>query len=328
MTFIIICILLNLLFIFFNNKIAGFLNLYDKPDKIRKKHQSIVPLTGGVFIFLNIIFFLVFLFFEKSYLNKINVFFNNKDFFIFFIVLIIFFLIGFFDDKFEISANYKILFITPVLILTVILSEDLLIDVVTFTFFKKNYYLPFYVSVIWSVLCFLLFINALNMFDGINYQVGTYSIFLCIIFINYNYFTLFFIIFFISLIFFLLLNHQNKAFLGDSGTHVLAFVFGYFFIKFYNQTNYLKADQIVLLMIIPGIDLMRLFIYRIYKGLPPFQADRNHLHYVVLLKNNLLKTNLKILSLIIIPSLLSLFFGHTIIFVIIQLIIYFYFIAR
>ena len=328
MTFIIICILLNLLFIFFNNKIAGFLNLYDKPDKIRKKHQSIVPLTGGVFIFLNIIFFLVFLFFEKSYLNKINVFFNNKDFFIFFIVLIIFFLIGFFDDKFEISANYKILFITPVLILTVILSEDLLIDVVTFTFFKKNYYLPFYVSVIWSVLCFLLFINALNMFDGINYQVGTYSIFLSIIFINYNYFTLFFIIFFISLIFFLLLNHQNKAFLGDSGTYVLAFVFGYFFIKFYNQTNYLKADQIVLLMIIPGIDLMRLFIYRIYKGQPPFQADRNHLHYVVLLKNNLLKTNLKILSLIIIPSLLSLFFGHTIIFVIIQLIIYFYFIVR
>ena len=328
MTFIIICILLNLLFIFFNNKIAGFLNLYDKPDKIRKKHQSIVPLTGGVFIFLNIIFFLVFLFFEKSYLNKINVFFNNKDFFIFFIVLIIFFLIGFFDDKFEISANYKILFITPVLILTVILSEDLLIDVVTFTFFKKNYYLPFYVSVIWSVLCFLLFINALNMFDGINYQVGTYSIFLSIIFINYNYFTLFFIIFFISLIFFLLLNHQNKAFLGDSGTYVLAFVFGYFFIKFYNQTNYLKADQIVLLMIIPGIDLMRLFIYRIYKGQPPFQADRNHLHYVVLLKNNLLKTNLKILSLIIIPSLLSLFFGHTIIFAIIQLIIYFYFIVR
>ena len=57
MTFIIICILLNSLLIFFNNRIAGFLNLYDKPDKIRKKHHSAVPLTGGVFIFFNIVFF-------------------------------------------------------------------------------------------------------------------------------------------------------------------------------------------------------------------------------------------------------------------------------
>ena len=69
------------------------------------------------------------------------------------------------------------------------------------------------------------------MFDGINYQVGIYSIFICIFFIINNYFTIFFIIILISLLFFLFMNHQNKA-LGDSGSYLLGFIFSYFLLSF------------------------------------------------------------------------------------------------
>ena len=82
-----------------------------------------------------------------------------------------------------------------------------------------------------TVLCFLLFINALNMFDGINYQVGFFSIYICIFFIINNYFTIFFIIILISLLSFLILNSQNRAFLGDNGSYLLAFYLVIFLLK-------------------------------------------------------------------------------------------------
>ena len=78
---------------------------------------------------------------------------------------------------------------------------------------------------------FFTFINALNMFDGINYQVGFFRyIFVYSLIIN-NYFTIFFIIILISLLSFLILNRQNRAFLGDNGSYLLAFLFSYFLLK-------------------------------------------------------------------------------------------------
>ena len=138
----------------------------------------------------------------------------------------------------------------------------------------------------------------------------------------------FFILILISLLFFLYLNHFNKAFLGDSGSILLAFLFSYFFIKFYNQINLIKTDQIVLFMLIPGLDLMRLFITRIYKGKLPFSPDRNHLHHILQSKNNLIITNLKTFLLIAIPSAFGFVFGFTYFLIIIQCIIYFLLIKK
>ena len=215
-----------------------------------------------------------------------------------------------------------------ILLLTILISDSLLIIELRVSFLESFSYLTHYLAVTWTLLCFLLFINALNMFDGINYQVVIYSIFICIFFIINNYFTIFFIIILIPLLFFLFMNHQNKAFLGDSGSYLLGFIFSYFFIKFYNQYKIIDADQIVLFMIIPGIDLMRLFIYRIYKGNFPFTADRNHLHYIMLLKNNLIFTNLKIFLLTAIPAIIGFYIGFTYLLVSIQILIYLYFISK
>ena len=141
-----------------------------------------------------------------------------------------------------------------------------------------------------------------------------------------NYFEVFFISILFGLIIFLFLNHKYKSFLGDSGTYLLAFIFGYFFIKMYNQTTIIKVDQIVLFMIIPGVDLIRLFIIRIIKGKNPFTPDRNHLHHIISDKLSLIKTNLIIQNLIVVPSVLGFYFGFTHIFLLIQISIYFYFV--
>ena len=106
--------------------------------------------------------------------------------------------------------------------------------------------------------------NAFNMFDGINLQSSSYSliILISIIFIyNLNLFILILIIYFL---FFSYLNINNKSFLGDNGTLLLSFIISFIFIKLYNQKIFEFSDEVVLFMLVPGIDLIRLVIERTY----------------------------------------------------------------
>ena len=263
------------------------------------------------------------MFFDIESIKELSVFENSFDFFIFSIGVILIFLLGFFDDKHQISANLKFIILTIISTSVIFYSNSLIIDKIEVSFLNNVFELSSTVSVFWTVICFLLFLNALNMFDGINYQVALYSIFISIFFILNNYFINLFLLLLISLIFFAYLNHKNKAFLGDSGSYLLAFLFSYFFIKFYNQTNLISTDQIVLFMLIPGLDLMRLFILRIYKKKSPFFPDRNHLHHLLLSNFTLFQVNLIIFLLISIPSTLSYLYGYSYIFLLAQIIIYF-----
>lgn len=54
-------------------------------------------------------------------------------------------------------------------------------------------------------------------------------------------------------------------------------------------------------MIIPGFELLRLAIYRMIKKKHPFKADRNHIHHLLLKKNNYIKTFLFVQFLLIFP---------------------------
>ena len=323
MSIIFISIIINVLIFFYNERIAKLLKLYDKPDKIRKIHKSNVPLTGGIFVLSNIFIVIIFLFTDSFYLERIEIFKHKQDLILFSLSIMLFFLIGFFDDKYEISANKKFLIMIIFLIPIVIFSDDLLIEQIRLTFMDAKYILPLPISIFWTILCFLLFINAMNMFDGLNYQVGLFSIFICIFFVINNYYIILFIPIIIGLLNFLLLNHKNKAFLGDNGSYLLAFIFSYFFVKIYNQEAHIYSDYIVLIMIIPGIDLIRLFISRILKGYHPFKPDRNHLHHILLRKCNLITVNLIIQFLIILPSMCGYYLGYTYVFLSFQILIYF-----
>ncbi len=325
---IFISLFLSFIFVIFHKKLSMFVNLYDFPDNSRKFHTKKVALTGGILIFFNLILIKIYLFINIENIQYLSVFENNFDFFIFSLGTTLIFLLGFFDDKYQIDPNLKFIIMSVISFGIIIFSKSLLIDKIEITFLNNIYALSFITSLLWTVVCFLLFLNALNMFDGINYQVAFYSIFISLFFILNNYFINLFIPLLISLIFFVYLNHKNKAFLGDSGSYLLAFLFSYFFVKFYNQTNVIATDQIVLFMLIPGLDLMRLFISRIYKKKSPFFPDRNHLHHLLLSNFTLFQVNLIILLLISVPSTLSYLYGYSHIFLLTQAIIYFVLILK
>jgi UDP-GlcNAc:undecaprenyl-phosphate GlcNAc-1-phosphate transferase len=75
---------------------------------------------------------------------------------------------------------------------------------------------------------------------------------------------------------------------------------------------------------IPGIDLLRLAITRIYKGKHPFIGDRDHFHHNMLKKYGYNKTLLIVFFLIIIPNIVSLTAGGSLYLILISGIFYFY----
>ena len=58
-------------------------------------------------------------------------------------------------------------------------------------------------------------------------------------------------------------------------------------------------------MLIPGFDLIRLFLIRIFNKKNPLNSDRNHLHHILIARYSLEKTILIILSLISFPIILD-----------------------
>ena len=102
------------------------------------------------------------------------------------------------------------------------------------------------------------------MFDGINLQSSFYSIIIFLSILLFYNNSLIAKIILISIFAYSYLNIRNKSFLGDSGSLLVAFIIGYFFIKLYNRELINHTDEVVIYMLVPGIDLVRLFFKRLF----------------------------------------------------------------
>jgi UDP-GlcNAc:undecaprenyl-phosphate GlcNAc-1-phosphate transferase len=321
MIFFIALFIVNIFFIIYFNKVSKFINLFDKPDSKRKLHKKAVPSIGGFIIFINL--FIYFFFIEYKYFNFNTQipYFDNLDFLIFFLFSTLFFFIGILDDKFNLSANFKLISFILIICIILFLSKNLLLTNLKFSFMKNSINIQF-ISYPFLILCFLLYLNAFNMFDGINLQSSLYSLSIFLIFIFKGLFIDISLTMIISLIFFSYLNFRNKCFLGNNGSLLIAFVIAYLFIKSQSTPYPFLADEIFLAMAVPGLDLLRLAVQRIYNNKHPFHPDRNHIHHLLLKKIGYNKTLVIVVSLIIVPNYLSVLQGNTSYYITLTLLIY------
>ena len=269
----------NLLFIIFYKSITKKINLFDYPNIKRKIHKTKVFLGGGILFEINILVLVMLLFFN-NFLEK-DYFYSLKSYISFFVIPLFLFTIGYIDDKKNLSANIKLILVSLVIYCAVTIDSDLLITEIKFSNLEKVFYLLNF-STAFSVLCFLLFINAFNMFDGINLQAGIYSFLIFFIFFVNNVLLHLSFFFLVIIFLYIVLNYLNKIFLGETGCILISYYISYFFIKSYNIEKVFFADQIILYLLFPGLDLFRLFFYRIINKQNPFVADSNHLHHFLL----------------------------------------------
>ena len=337
MLFSLIVVSLFLNFVLYLNfeKISKKLKLIDYPDKIRKIHKEPTPVVGGFFILLNFLILSVFYIFafDNTLFNQ-NIFgyFNNlldsrsnRVAIIFFIFPLIFFFIGYLDDRFNLSPNTKFINIFLIILIGLFIDENLIINQLKFNFINKTIYLKSF-SLIFTAICILILINALNMFDGINLQSITMYSFL-FIYIGLNtFFTLISIYLFLQLIILSFKNYKGKIFLGNGGNIFLSFIVSFMIIKSYNLGNFKNAEMVFLLLCLPGLDLIRLFFTRILNNRHPFSADKNHLHHFLIYKYGVIKTNLIILNMFLIPNFFYYLSDNFLLSLLLLLLLYFSFI--
>ena len=320
-------IIFNIVFLIFFKEISKYINIFDLPDGKRKIHNKKISLVGGLIFLFNIICYLTYEFaINKSNIFEIFGFRESLPAFVFIFSLISIFLIGSVDDKIKLTAKIRLILLSLIILINLLVNPELNIS-----FIKLSFASPFSIgsySFFWTFICFLLFINAFNFFDGINLQSAGLIYSICIFFLYKNIFFDLFVVIFIANSFFTYLNYQSKTFLGNSGSFCIPFLLGSLFVSSYNNNPSLVADEIVVLMLIPGLDLLRLFFQRIINKTNPMTADNNHIHHYLIKKFSNTKSALIIQSLIWIPFFLSQYFGHIHWLLIAQTACYFLIIAK
>ena len=175
------------------------------------KNTGDTPFSGGIIILLSS---LIFFSFKIPYLT-------------FFIVLLFF--IGLLSDLEVIKSPFRrIIFQLIVISAYLIISKDLV--PYTRIEFLDIFFENFYVKFFFTLICILILINGSNFIDGVNTLASTYYllVFGCFFYIKYNYYPeadiLIEKIIILTLFIFLIFNFFGKAYLGDNGAYLLAFI--------------------------------------------------------------------------------------------------------
>lgn len=323
-------LLINLIYILYSILIIKYviilskkLNIIDYPTDKRKIHKISTPLIGFFYFLFSFFIFLIFNMIEEDFSIKLilsigfGLLFNS--------------LIGLIDDRSSISPNSRLIIIIFIFLISISLSNELVINSVESFFFKNRIMLNSPFNIIFTILCYLLLINCLNLSDGINgLAISISIIWLTLISFYSELFILKMNLFLIiNLLILFYFNIRSKIFLGSGGVNFIATYICFITVYTYNNAENLNYEFIFLFFMIPGIDMMRVFLLRIFKGKNPFLPDKNHLHHYLIKKHNFKQALLIYWLLILIPIIIFLNFNNLVLqMIILKLLTYLYLIKK
>ena len=285
----------NILIITILFKKADFIS---KKIGLYKKQDDQTPLIGGLGIYVYFIIFNSYIYyFEKEFLidHQLNIL----------ILISTIFIIGLIDDLYQLSYAYRLIFIYLILVIFLKFNEFYLIDNLYFESVNKTILLGNF-SIYITPFFILLLLNSLNMADGINGNSTVIILsYLLLLFhnnINLNLLTLSIVP---ALLVFFYFNLRNRIYLGDSGIYFLSLIISLYVINKYNtESIVISCEEIFLIFLIPGLDMFRLFIFRLFKKKNPFIGDKNHFHHLLINRFELKYTLLIYFTLINWPIIL------------------------
>lgn len=287
-------------------KVANAKKLFDQPT-VNKVHFTPIPTFGGVSFFVAVLFSLILLVSFKTSPELQN----------FIAASILVFFIGLKDDVYLISPTKKFLGqVLAVFLLTY--QGDFQLRSLQGLMGVQD--LHPVLSTAFTYLTFLVIINAFNLIDGVDGLAAMLGIvaglFFGTVFMiakDWGYAILAFSLVF-ALAGFLFYNFSPaRVFMGDTGSLFLGLVIAVLAVRFINidrvSISALKLTETGAMaftaVFIPIMDTLRVFIYRMYKGMSPFVRDVNHIHHILLNKGyshkkiSLLLTSIAIVLLVI-----------------------------
>lgn len=260
--------------------IANWLGVMDVPDA-RKQHSMVTPLMGGIVLLLGFCLPSVFLVLTTTATNW------AEPTLLLLAAVVAMALVGLTDDRHALSARDRLLVSFLVFGSAAIINPVFNIRVLNFEFFGFELGLGTgWLAVIFTAICSVGLLNAVNMADGKNGLVIGLCIGWCGLLATRapDPLLLILLILTVVLLILLLFNLRNLLFLGDGGAYGLSTAIGLIAIMTYNSTGThagraIAADELMLLFAVPVLDGLRLTISRIRRGQSPMVGDRDHLHH-------------------------------------------------
>ena len=175
-----ILLFISLNFIIFLNlsRISKLVNIYDKPDNERKFHRKTASVIGGTIFYVNYITYIIYITFidHQTSIIKIR---TILDFITWIVFPSLVFIMGLYDDKKNLKGLTKFILISLMSLIFILIDQSLLLKTLKFNFLYNQFSLNIY-SIPFTVFCIICFLNAFNMFDGVDLQVAAYIIFISI----------------------------------------------------------------------------------------------------------------------------------------------------
>jgi UDP-GlcNAc:undecaprenyl-phosphate GlcNAc-1-phosphate transferase len=254
-------------------------HLFDEPSEERKIHIYKTPNLGGVGIYCAFLFAIALVM-----PTNILPYFNS-----FVAASLIIFAIGLKDDLVGLGPTKKFLAQIAAAGIIAFLGD------IRFTSFHGLFgidEISYPLSILITILINIFIYNAINLIDGIDGLAGCLGLLASITFAICFYLMgnegecLLAIAFSGSLIGFLYYNvTPAKTFMGDTGSLFVGFMLSVFLVRFVelnkSHTSFFIAAPAIALatIMIPVVDTVRVFMFRVLRGRSPFVADSNHLHH-------------------------------------------------
>ncbi|PKP11827.1 MAG: undecaprenyl/decaprenyl-phosphate alpha-N-acetylglucosaminyl 1-phosphate transferase [Bacteroidetes bacterium HGW-Bacteroidetes-4] len=266
--------------------IAKTKHLYDIPGE-RASHNEAIPTLGGLGIFIGFIL-------SMTLFTDFKVF-SGLQYLEFAFVFAFF--MGMKDDIIALDPTKKAIGLFLSVAAIVILGD---VRITSFYGLFGVRDLAYWFSVVFTMFTFLTIINAVNLIDGINGLCTSSSLISSLAFGIWFYLEgsaqsmqMVIIIAAVigSLLGFLKYNvTPARIFMGDTGSLLLGVLLAFFAIQFletnkdYTGLYKIQSSPVVAMSFIalPLVDMVKVFIIRLYKKRSPFKPDKNHIHHVLL----------------------------------------------
>ena len=266
-------------------KIARINKLFDIPDE-RKTHTYPISSLGGIGIVAGL---------SISLLLVSDFKLGDSEFQYYLATFFIIFILGVIDDIFVLHAWKKVM---GQMLVSLILTAKAHLIISNLQGLGGLFEISNIFSYPLTFFAIILVINSFNLMDGVDglaASVGLVASFAFGLFFYINNTLPYAILSFAmagSLLAFLMFNFPPaKIFMGDSGSMLIGLVNAILLIKFIETAGTVPlfpvASSIAVgfgILLIPLLDVLRVFIIRLTKGVSPFEPDRNHLHHLLLNK--------------------------------------------
>ncbi len=250
--------------------------LYDRIDE-RKIHNGNISRLGGTGIFIGFLISYVWIFSQSAFPEE-----SGFSLILFTSAAVLIFLTGLFDDIFPLNPRIKL--IMQISCASLAAFSGLRISEFTlFSITFSNPYVLFAFTVIWMI----IFMNAINLIDGIDGLssgiIIIASTFMAIISLSCNCTVSLFLSCALSgsVIGFYVYNYPPaKIFMGDGGAYFTGFILSA--IPLMNISE--GASEIsllvpLILLFVPLSDIIQVCLIRLREGVHIFRADNNHIHH-------------------------------------------------